>query len=65
MDEMYDMCRYDKAWNIKNISPWCAVFSKEELKVCVTNIHDFYFLVNIKCIQNTAASKLNVDSSTT
>ncbi|KDR19043.1 multiple inositol polyphosphate phosphatase 1-like [Zootermopsis nevadensis] len=31
LDEMYDMCRFDKAWNVRNISPWCAVFSKEEL----------------------------------
>lgn len=33
LDEMYDMCRFDKAWNIRNVSPWCAVFSKEELQL--------------------------------
>lgn len=30
---MYDGCRFDKAWHVKEISPWCAVFSEEELKV--------------------------------
>jgi len=65
LDEMYDMCRFDKAWNIRQISPWCAVFSKEELQVCGTNLHDFYFFVYIKCIQNTAAFKLHVDNSNT
>ncbi|CAH0723204.1 unnamed protein product, partial [Brenthis ino] len=29
---MYDMCRYNKAWDVTQISPWCAVFSKEDLK---------------------------------
>lgn len=33
LDEMYAMCRYDKAWDIRRISPWCAVFSKEELQL--------------------------------
>lgn len=22
---MYDMCRYNKAWEVAKISPWCAV----------------------------------------
>ncbi|XP_003699822.2 multiple inositol polyphosphate phosphatase 1 [Megachile rotundata] len=30
---MYDMCRYEKAWTVTKLSPWCAVFSKEELRV--------------------------------
>ncbi|XP_034942314.1 multiple inositol polyphosphate phosphatase 1-like isoform X3 [Chelonus insularis] len=30
---MYDMCRFDKSWAVNKISPWCAVFNKEELKV--------------------------------
>ncbi|OAD62581.1 Multiple inositol polyphosphate phosphatase 1 [Eufriesea mexicana] len=30
---MYDMCRYEKAWTVTQLSPWCAVFSKEELRV--------------------------------
>lgn len=30
---MYDMCRYEKAWTVTQLSPWCAVFSKEELHV--------------------------------
>lgn len=33
LDEMYNMCRFDKAWNVRQISPWCAVFSKEELQL--------------------------------
>lgn len=27
------MCRYDKAWAVEKLSPWCAVFNNEELKV--------------------------------
>ncbi|XP_043479163.1 multiple inositol polyphosphate phosphatase 1-like isoform X2 [Leptopilina heterotoma] len=30
---MYDMCRFEKAWNVDKISPWCAVFSKQEFIV--------------------------------
>ncbi|XP_063995033.1 multiple inositol polyphosphate phosphatase 1-like [Diachasmimorpha longicaudata] len=30
---MYDMCRYDKVWAVEKLSPWCAVFNNEELKV--------------------------------
>ncbi|XP_015439149.1 PREDICTED: multiple inositol polyphosphate phosphatase 1-like [Dufourea novaeangliae] len=30
---MYDMCRYEKAWAVTQLSPWCAVFNKEELRV--------------------------------
>nr|XP_031837082.1 multiple inositol polyphosphate phosphatase 1-like [Nomia melanderi] len=30
---MYDMCRYEKSWTVTKLSPWCAVFNKEELSV--------------------------------
>ncbi|XP_033335973.2 multiple inositol polyphosphate phosphatase 1 [Megalopta genalis] len=30
---MYDMCRYEKSWTVTQLSPWCAVFNKEELRV--------------------------------
>jgi len=30
---MYDACRYQKAWSVTELSPWCAVFSKEELRI--------------------------------
>ncbi|KOC61016.1 Multiple inositol polyphosphate phosphatase 1 [Habropoda laboriosa] len=30
---IYDICRYEKAWTVTKLSPWCAVFSKEELRV--------------------------------
>lgn len=30
---MYDVCRYEKAWTVTKLSSWCAVFSKEELRV--------------------------------
>ncbi|XP_031777741.1 multiple inositol polyphosphate phosphatase 1 [Nasonia vitripennis] len=30
---MYDMCRYEKAWEVNRLSPWCAIFSSDELKV--------------------------------
>lgn len=30
---MYEMCRFEKAWNINATSPWCAAFSKRELTI--------------------------------
>ncbi|XP_024947003.1 multiple inositol polyphosphate phosphatase 1 isoform X3 [Cephus cinctus] len=30
---MYDMCRYEKAWNVTKVSPWCAVFTVDELQI--------------------------------
>nr|XP_024217306.1 multiple inositol polyphosphate phosphatase 1 isoform X2 [Halyomorpha halys] len=33
MHDIYDMCRFDKAWNFKTHSPWCSPFEKHHLKV--------------------------------
>lgn len=33
MNSMYEMCRFEKAWNINATSPWCAAFSKRELTI--------------------------------
>ena len=33
MHLIYDTCRYQKAWNLEKISPWCAAFSVDDLKV--------------------------------
>lgn len=30
---IYDMCRYQKAWNLEQVSPWCAAFNSDDLKV--------------------------------
>ena len=32
---IFDICRYEKAWNPTEISPWCAAFKEEDLKVCM------------------------------
>lgn len=29
---IYQMCRYNKAWDVTQISPWCAAFTREDLK---------------------------------
>lgn len=29
---IYQMCRYNKAWKISEISPWCAAFTHEDLQ---------------------------------
>lgn len=29
---IYQICRYNKAWNYIQLSPWCAAFTKEDLK---------------------------------
>ena len=33
VDTLFEMCRFDQAWRIYSISPWCAAFSKEELRL--------------------------------
>ena len=33
IDLIYSMCSFDKAWRPKDLSPWCAVFSEEDLQV--------------------------------
>ena len=30
---MFTMCSFEKAWRPKKLSPWCSVFSKEDLEV--------------------------------
>ncbi|GBP19971.1 Multiple inositol polyphosphate phosphatase 1 [Eumeta japonica] len=32
VDLMYEMCRYNTAWDTTQISPWCAAFTTEDLK---------------------------------
>jgi multiple inositol-polyphosphate phosphatase / 2,3-bisphosphoglycerate 3-phosphatase len=34
----YDICRFEKANNIKAVSPWCSLFTSDELKVIVIKI---------------------------
>ncbi|XP_063825122.1 multiple inositol polyphosphate phosphatase 1-like [Ostrinia nubilalis] len=29
---IYLMCRYNKAWDVTQISPWCAAFTREDLR---------------------------------
>lgn len=29
---MYDMCRYEQAWQVDRTSPWCAVSFKKSQK---------------------------------
>ncbi|KAJ8665112.1 hypothetical protein QAD02_006774 [Eretmocerus hayati] len=42
---MYDMCRYEKAWDVSRLSPWCSVFNKEEMKILEyhEDLHFFYY----------------------
>jgi hypothetical protein len=35
---IYDICRYQKAWYLEQISPWCAAFTSENLKVLPSKI---------------------------
>lgn len=46
VNSMYDMCRFEKAWRIDKISPWCAAFSKRELRVLEYREDlDYYYYV--------------------
>ncbi|KAG6448995.1 multiple inositol polyphosphate phosphatase 1 [Manduca sexta] len=42
--QMYQICRYNKAWDVSEISPWCAVFTREDLKRLeyVEDLETFY-----------------------
>ncbi|KAF5284394.1 hypothetical protein FQA39_LY17069 [Lamprigera yunnana] len=33
VEDMYDMCRYEKAWYPRDLSPWCAAFNVKQLKL--------------------------------
>ncbi|CAG9827729.1 unnamed protein product [Diabrotica balteata] len=33
IDDIYNLCRYEKAWNPQPKSPWCVAFNKNQLKV--------------------------------
>jgi hypothetical protein len=35
---MYTICRYEKAWHVDRVSPWCAAFSEDELKVSLNSL---------------------------
>ncbi|EEB16594.1 multiple inositol polyphosphate phosphatase 1 precursor, putative [Pediculus humanus corporis] len=32
IETIYDMCRFDKSWNLNDRSPWCAAFTRSELR---------------------------------
>jgi len=36
--KIYTICQYEKAWHVYSISPWCAVFSEDEIKVSCNNL---------------------------
>ena len=33
IDSIWDMCRYDQAWNLQDYSAWCVAFTKEQVKI--------------------------------
>nr|XP_023025067.1 multiple inositol polyphosphate phosphatase 1 isoform X1 [Leptinotarsa decemlineata]XP_023025069.1 multiple inositol polyphosphate phosphatase 1 isoform X2 [Leptinotarsa decemlineata] len=33
IEDIYDACAYEKAWNIQRRSPWCIAFNKDQLKL--------------------------------
>lgn len=56
---IYFMCAYDNSWTTDKISPWCAVFTKEHLKVSFyyffvnyyNHLSDWFFFVNLFTLQ--------------
>ncbi|XP_066585295.1 multiple inositol polyphosphate phosphatase 1-like [Prorops nasuta] len=40
---MWDTCRFEQAWNINKSSPWCSVFSTDELLVMEYKDDLFYY----------------------
>lgn len=41
---MYTACSFEKAWQVDKVSPWCAVFTQDELKVFQyeSDLHYYY-----------------------
>ncbi|CAG9824646.1 unnamed protein product [Phaedon cochleariae] len=33
ISDIYDLCRYEKAWIVQERSPWCVAFNKDQLKL--------------------------------
>ncbi|XP_022184853.1 multiple inositol polyphosphate phosphatase 1 isoform X2 [Nilaparvata lugens] len=33
IEQVYDICRYEKSWNFNKLNPWCAVFTADELQI--------------------------------
>lgn len=33
IEAMWDICRYEQAWHLQQLSPWCSVFTKEQVNV--------------------------------
>ncbi|XP_058829522.1 multiple inositol polyphosphate phosphatase 1 [Topomyia yanbarensis] len=33
VEAMWDACRYEQAWHLQQLSPWCSVFTKEQVNV--------------------------------
>ncbi|KAJ8956597.1 hypothetical protein NQ314_006683 [Rhamnusium bicolor] len=33
INDIYDICRYEKAWNVQQRSPWCIAFTTNQLKL--------------------------------
>ncbi|XP_044759287.1 multiple inositol polyphosphate phosphatase 1-like isoform X2 [Coccinella septempunctata] len=42
---MYDMCRYEKAWYLNDPSPWCSVFNRKQLELLeyAEDLQDYYY----------------------
>ncbi|XP_075235471.1 multiple inositol polyphosphate phosphatase 1-like [Lycorma delicatula] len=40
---IYFMCAYDNSWTVDKISPWCAVFTKEHLKILEFSEDLYYY----------------------
>ncbi|XP_012144858.2 multiple inositol polyphosphate phosphatase 1 [Megachile rotundata] len=41
--DMYTACVFEKAWHVDKVSPWCAVFTEEELKVIEYKSDLYYY----------------------
>lgn len=33
VEAMWDQCRFEQAWHLQELSPWCSVFTKEQVNV--------------------------------
>merc|ERR1712032_1797290 len=54
---VWDMCRYERAWDPKKNSPWCPLFTQEDFDIYNFRLDlVFYYLLGI-CLSYHSAAK--------
>ena len=47
---MWDICRFQKAWHFDQVSPFCAAFAEDDLKVCMFHADIEYYCESLDMV---------------